>query len=128
VDCTKDVYFYGNVFVVHKLRTPGLPSWPWAAIATGGVRVLNEEVVGGLGIPMQMIDAVTEKETQELKRRQLAYRGNFLGAGRRRQNGDSHRRWNCHWFDYARLKGPRTGPADRRCADRDRLHLQQIAT
>jgi putative phosphoribosyl transferase len=47
-----------------------------ATIATGGVRVLNEEVVGGLGIPMEMIDAVTEKETQELKRRQLAYRGN----------------------------------------------------
>ena len=33
------------------------------AIATGGARVLNEELVGGLGIPIEMIDAVTEKET-----------------------------------------------------------------
>jgi putative phosphoribosyl transferase len=61
---------------VRKLGTPGRPELAMGAIATGGVRVLNEEVVGGLGIPMEMIEAVTEKETQELKRRQLTYRGN----------------------------------------------------
>jgi putative phosphoribosyl transferase len=68
-----------DVFVVRKLGTPGRPELAMGAIATGGARVVNEEVVGGLGIPMEMIDAVTEKETQELKRRQLAYRGSCSG-------------------------------------------------
>jgi putative phosphoribosyl transferase len=58
-----------DVFVVRKLGTPGRPELAMGAIATGGARVLNEELVGGLGIPMEMIDAVREKETQELKRR-----------------------------------------------------------
>jgi predicted phosphoribosyltransferase len=64
-----------DVFVVRKLGTPGRSELAMGAIATGGARVLNEEVVGGLGIPMEMIDAVTKEEMQELKRRQLAYRG-----------------------------------------------------
>jgi putative phosphoribosyl transferase len=67
-----------DVFVVRKLGTPDRPELAMGAIATGGIRVLNEDVVGGLGIPMEMIDAVTDKETQELNRRQLAYRG--MGA------------------------------------------------
>lgn len=67
-----------DVFVVRKLGTPGRPELAMGAIATGGVRVLNEEVVGGLDIPMEMIDVVTKEETQELQRRQLAYRGSCL--------------------------------------------------
>ena len=47
--------------------TPGRRELAMGAIATGGVRVLNEEVVGGLGIPMDVIDAVTAEEKQELK-------------------------------------------------------------
>ena len=39
--------------------------------------MLNEEVVGGFGIPMEVIDAVTAEEEQELKRRELAYRGSY---------------------------------------------------
>jgi len=39
--------------------------------------VLNEEVVVGLGIPIEVIDAVTAEEKQELKRRELAYRGSY---------------------------------------------------
>ena len=39
--------------------------------------MLNEEVVEGLGIPMEVIDAVTAEEKQELKRRELAYRGSY---------------------------------------------------
>ncbi len=46
------------------------------AIATGGVRVLNEEVVRALGIPEEIIDAITVEEQQELARRELVYRGN----------------------------------------------------
>ena len=66
-----------DVFVVRKLGMPGRRELAMGAIATGGVRVLNEEVVGGLGISMEMIDAVTEEEKQELKRRELAYRGSY---------------------------------------------------
>jgi len=66
-----------DVFVVRKLGTPGHRELAMGAIATGGVRVLNEEVVGELGIPMEVIDAVTAEETQELKRRELAYRGSY---------------------------------------------------
>jgi putative phosphoribosyl transferase len=64
-----------DVFVVRKLGTPGRCELAMGAIATGGVRVLNEEVVGTLGITMDTIEAVTEEEKQELKRRELAYRG-----------------------------------------------------
>jgi putative phosphoribosyl transferase len=51
-----------DVFFVRKLGTPGHREVAMGAIATGGVRVLNEEVVGGLGIPMEVIDAVTAEE------------------------------------------------------------------
>ena len=66
-----------DVFVVRKLGTPGNREVAMGAIATGGVRVLNEEVVVGLGIPIEVIDAVTAEEKQELKRRELAYRGSY---------------------------------------------------
>jgi putative phosphoribosyl transferase len=64
-----------DVFLVRKLGTPGRCELAMGAIATGGVRVLNEEVVRTLGIPMETIEAVTKEEKQELKRRALAYRG-----------------------------------------------------
>jgi putative phosphoribosyl transferase len=66
-----------DVFVVRKLGTPGRSELAMGAIATGGVRVLNEDVVGGLDIPMAAIDAVTEEEKQELKRRELVYRRGY---------------------------------------------------
>ena len=47
------------------------------AIATGGVRVLNREVIDALGIPIRVIDEVTAEEEQELKRREQAYRGSY---------------------------------------------------
>jgi putative phosphoribosyl transferase len=64
-----------DVFVVRKLGTPGRCELAMGAIATGGVRVLNEEVMRALNISMETIEAVTEREKQELKRRELAYRG-----------------------------------------------------
>ena len=48
-----------DVFVVRKLGTPGRCELAMGAIATGGVRVLNEEVMRALGIPMETIEAVT---------------------------------------------------------------------
>jgi predicted phosphoribosyltransferase len=45
------------------------------AVASGGVRVLNDQVVAGLGIPQYVIDAVANWELQELERRERLYRG-----------------------------------------------------
>ena len=44
---------------------PAVRELAMGAIATGGIRVLNEEVVGGLSIPMEVINTVTEEETRE---------------------------------------------------------------
>ena len=65
------------VFIVRKLGTPGQRELAMGAIATGGVRVINDEVVRTLNIPMTVIDAVAAEETRELKRREFAYRGDY---------------------------------------------------
>ena len=64
-----------DVFVVRKLGVPGHEELAMGAIATGGIRVLNDEVVVGLNIPDDVIDRVTAAEFQELQRRERAYRG-----------------------------------------------------
>jgi erythromycin esterase-like protein/predicted phosphoribosyltransferase len=64
-----------DVFVVRKLGVPGYEELAMGAVATGGVRVLNEQLVERLGIPEQMIDAVAAHERQELARRERVYRG-----------------------------------------------------
>jgi predicted phosphoribosyltransferase len=63
-----------DVFVARKLGVPGHEELAMGAVATGGVRVLNEGIVHGLGIPDQVIDAVVGRELQELSRRELLYR------------------------------------------------------
>src|SRR5260221_7798820 len=64
-----------DVFLVRKLGVPGHEELAMGAIASGGVRVLNEDVVRPLRIPSEVIDAVAAAELQELKRRERAYRG-----------------------------------------------------
>src|ERR1700719_4200373 len=63
-----------DVFVVRKLGVPGYEELAMGAVATGGVRVLNDQLVERLGIPEQMIDAVAARELQELARRERLYR------------------------------------------------------
>src|SRR3954469_5834676 len=63
-----------DVFLVRKLGVPGREELAMGAIASGGVRVLNEEVVRALRIPDRIIDAVAAEEQAELGRRQQAYR------------------------------------------------------
>ena len=63
-----------DVFLVRKLGTPGHPELAMGAIASGGIRVLNDEVVEYLNIPGDLIDAVAEREQAELERREAAYR------------------------------------------------------
>ena len=64
-----------DVFVVRKLGVPGHRELAMGAIASGGVRVLNPDVVNALGIPPNMIDAVADQEQKELERQQRDYRG-----------------------------------------------------
>ena len=64
-----------DVYVVRKLGVPGHEELAMGAIATGGVRQINRDVVDALGIPGDVIDAVAEREQRELERREQTYRG-----------------------------------------------------
>src|SRR3954463_461873 len=64
-----------DVFLVRKLGVPGHEELAMGAIASGGVRLLNAEVVRGLRIPRKMIDQVAATEQEELERRERDYRG-----------------------------------------------------
>jgi putative phosphoribosyl transferase len=65
-----------DVFVVRKLGVPGREELAMGAIASGGMRVLNDDVVGALKIPDRVIEATTSREFQELRWRERSYRGN----------------------------------------------------
>ena len=65
-----------DMLVVRKLGVPGQEELALGAIASGGSRVLNPEVVQGLDIPQWMIEDITAREQQELARRERRYRGN----------------------------------------------------
>src|SRR5258708_3556962 len=63
-----------DVFVVRKLGVPHHEELALGAIATGGVRVLNKQLIESLGIPPEWIEAIDAKERRELGRRERAYR------------------------------------------------------
>jgi len=63
-----------DVFLVRKLGTPGHRELAMGAIASGGVRVLNDDVVRWYGIPDAAIETVAREEAAELVRRERAYR------------------------------------------------------
>ena len=63
-----------NVFIVRKLGVPGFEELAAGAIASGGVRVLNEDVVRAIPHADEAIEAVTARETAELERREQIYR------------------------------------------------------
>ena len=63
-----------DVFIVRKLGVPGFEELAVGAIASGGVRVLNEEVANALPNRDEIIEAVTQRETAELERREREYR------------------------------------------------------
>jgi len=64
-----------DVLTVRKLGVPGHEELAMGAIASGGVRVLNPEVVGSLQITDDVIERVASREQRELERRERAYRG-----------------------------------------------------
>src|SRR5215813_1248759 len=63
-----------DVFIVRKLGVPGFEELAVGAIASGGVRVLNEEVASALPNADVIIEAVTQRESAELERREHEYR------------------------------------------------------
>ncbi len=63
-----------DVFIVRKLGVPGYEELAMGAIASGGVRVLNEDVVRQIPNAAAIIEAVTAQETAELERREREYR------------------------------------------------------
>ena len=64
-----------DVLVVRKLGFPGQDELAMGAIASGGARVLNEELLAQTGLPHDRVEAVVERELAELARREEAYRG-----------------------------------------------------
>ncbi len=64
-----------DVFIVRKLGVPGHQELAMGAIASNGVRVLNQELVQSFGITPQEIERVTQIEKEELLRREKLYRG-----------------------------------------------------
>jgi len=63
-----------DVFLVRKLGVPGHEELAMGAIASGGVRVLNEDMVAMLGLSWEAVDAIASREQEELNRRAHAYR------------------------------------------------------
>lgn len=64
-----------DVFLVRKLGLPGHEEFAIGAIASGGIRILNEDAVRAFGITKAEIEAITAEEQVELERRERRYRG-----------------------------------------------------
>ena len=99
-----------DVFVVRKLGVPGYEELAMGAIATGGVRVLNDQLVERLGIGDQAIEAIAARERQELERRERLYRGD-------RPPPDVRGR-TVTLVDDGLAKEPPCAPRSRRCGSR----------
>ncbi len=63
-----------DIFIVRKLGLPGREELAIGAIASGGVRVLNQDIIRMLSIPDEVINLVVKRESQELQRREELYR------------------------------------------------------
>ena len=64
-----------DIFLVRKLGLPGREELAIGAIASGGIRVLNADIIRVLGVPEEVINLVARNELQELERREHKYRG-----------------------------------------------------
>lgn len=64
-----------DLFIVRKLGIPDHEEAAMGAIATGGVQVLNQELIHQLAIPSRVVERVIERERRELERRTRLYRG-----------------------------------------------------
>jgi predicted phosphoribosyltransferase len=69
-----------DVFLVRKLGVPGQSELAMGAIASGGIEVLNREMIRDLGIPQALVEQVVVRERFELERRDALYRAGRAGA------------------------------------------------
>jgi putative phosphoribosyl transferase len=74
-EVAKSLHVPMDIFVVRKLGLPGDEELAMGAVASGNVRVLNDEVVRSYGVSREVLDSVAAREVTELKRRERAYRG-----------------------------------------------------
>lgn len=63
-----------DVFVVRKLGAPWQPELALGAIATGGVRILNDDLIAQAGVAPEVLEEVTARERSELEARERLYR------------------------------------------------------
>ena len=73
-EVAKGLYAPLDVFVVRKLGLPGQEELAMGAIASGGVRVLNRDLLRALRIPEEVVGQITQEEQRELERREREYR------------------------------------------------------
>lgn len=66
-----------DVFVVRKLGVPGHEELAMGAVASGGIRVLNDEVIQIYNIPLEVIESVTQRELETLARSERQFRGDL---------------------------------------------------
>jgi putative phosphoribosyl transferase len=74
-EVAKELLLPLDVLVVRKLGVPGHEELAMGAIATGGIRLLNEALLHGLALPPKTILQVEQREERELARREREYRG-----------------------------------------------------
>lgn len=76
-EVAKELNVKMDVFIVRKLGVPGNEELAMGAVASGNIRVLNEDVIRSFHIPQRIIDEVTANELKELERRERIYRGSL---------------------------------------------------
>ncbi|HEY4231001.1 MAG TPA: phosphoribosyltransferase family protein [Thermoanaerobaculia bacterium] len=64
-----------EVFLVRKLGMPGAEELAFGALASGGLRLVDESLLRRYGVSAEEVERITERERRELDRRELAYRG-----------------------------------------------------
>lgn len=74
-EIAKELHLPLDVFVLRKLGVPWQEELAFGAIAEGGVRILDQEIIGTLGLSPAQIEKVEQQERQELDRRVRSYRG-----------------------------------------------------
>ena len=119
-----------DVFVVRKLGVPGHEELAMGAIASGGARVLNDDVVEALNRIPRSYRGVAARELRELERRERAYRGDRPPPDVRGRHRDPGGRRACDRLDDAgrrrRLAAARAGPHHRGRPDRRALDLRGV--
>ncbi|MDB6065636.1 MAG: putative phosphoribosyltransferase [Pedosphaera sp.] len=64
-----------DIFLVRKLGVPGYEELAMGAVASGGVKILNDDVIQQVGISGNMIDAIVQEKERELEQQEKIYRG-----------------------------------------------------